>query len=62
MIWLTCWHCGWSIGSWDCLHERAGEHHDDMRIMQQEENLREHRGSNAPYTQLAKGRLYRRVK
>ena len=61
MTWTTCWHCGWSLGEWDCLHERVGEHHDDMRLMQQRENLREYWRENrddTPYTQLANGRLY----
>ena len=58
MIWTTCWHCGWSLGDWGCLHERVGDHHDDMRAMQQRENLREQRAKNHPYTQLANGRLY----
>ena len=62
-MWTTCWLCGWPLGDWLCLRERAGEHHDDMRLMQQQENLRlENRGPDAVYTQLANGsRLYRRL-
>ena len=58
MTWTVCWHCGWDLGTWGCLHAWVGDHHDDMRAMQQRENLREQRAHNHPYTQLANGRLY----
>ena len=55
---MSCWHCGWSLGGWNCSHDRAGDHHDDMRAMQVREMERDRRAPNRPYTQLANGRLY----
>ena len=57
MTWTDCWHCGWNLNGVAC-RARPGPYHDDMRAMQQRENLREQRAHNHPYTQLANGRLY----